>query len=167
MMMDTLELLRLILTHVIDDIYMHEHQVEFNGTITNDIGVSYVNRIARKTPKKPGYFLSFWQKDENNKNTPFTSNDAADYLVVVINTIEEQGYFVFPRSILEEKGILKTNKHKGKMGFRIYTKDDNLNPTAQKTYEWMQPFYTPLAMTQYLESLHRVLNSSSTDELNE
>ena len=29
-------------------------------------------RLAKKTPKKEGYFTVFWKKDQDNKNIPYT-----------------------------------------------------------------------------------------------
>ena len=33
-------------------------------------------RVANITPNKVGYFVAFWEKDENNKNQPFTYEQA-------------------------------------------------------------------------------------------
>ena len=32
-------------------------------------------RLAKKTPKKEGYFTVFWKKDQDNKNIPYTDRD--------------------------------------------------------------------------------------------
>ncbi len=51
-------------------------------------------------------------------------------MIIVIDE-ELSGYFLFPRELLVEKGILTTFEHKGNMAFRVYPKWCNqLNKTA-------------------------------------
>lgn len=35
-------------------------------------------RVAKKTPAKIGQFVAFWKKDQNNKNQPYSSEEAAE-----------------------------------------------------------------------------------------
>ena len=41
-------------------------------------------RLAKKTPKKEGYFTVFWKKGQDNKNIPYTDEDLGDELVIVV-----------------------------------------------------------------------------------
>lgn len=55
-------------------------------------------RVAKITPNKIGQFVSFWEKDETNKNQAFSYDNATDLLV--INTFNDNGdfgQFVFPK----------------------------------------------------------------------
>lgn len=73
-------------------------------------------RVAKITPTKIGQFVSFWEKDEANKNQAFTYDNATDLLV--INTFNDNGdfgQFVFPKEILLQQNILRTSSTKGKM----------------------------------------------------
>lgn len=99
-------------------------------------------RTAKKTPKKSGYFTVIWIKDKNMKNCPYSENDLFDYLAVVINNQDQKGLFLFPKKVLIDKGILSSSKHKGKMGFRVYTPWDTcLNTTARRTYSWQVNYF--------------------------
>ena len=40
-------------------------------------------------------------------------------MIIVIDD-ELNGYFLFPRELLVEKGILASSKYQGKMAFRVY-----------------------------------------------
>ncbi len=82
--------------------------------------INFKSRLAKKTPKKQGYFVVIWKKDSLNKNIPFNENDIGDYLVVNILDNNNEGQFVFTVSILIEKGIIQSKKSKGKMAFRVY-----------------------------------------------
>ncbi|RAI81032.1 hypothetical protein BFS35_005545 [Macrococcoides goetzii] len=116
---------------------------EYEGLHISSGNFNFISRLAKKTPKKPGYFVAIWKKDENHKNTSFNKNDIGDYLVVNILDNNNEGQFVFPVSVLIEKGIIQSEKSKGKMAFRVYppwVKD--LNKTAMVSQKWQtEHFY--------------------------
>lgn len=100
-------------------------------------------RVAKITPTKIGQFVSFWEKDEANKNQAFTYDNAADLLV--INTFNDNGdfgQFVFPKEILLQQNILRTSSTKGKMAIRVYPRWDT--PTSKQaiaTQKWQLPYF--------------------------
>lgn len=100
-------------------------------------------RVANKTPNKGGQFVVIWRKGKNNKNKPYTYNEAHDLLVVtVFNDTLEFGQFIFPKEVLVKKNILATNVKEGKMGFRVYPEWDNpVSKQAIKTQEWQLPYF--------------------------
>ncbi|HDC9896566.1 TPA: MepB family protein [Staphylococcus aureus] len=103
---------------------------------------TYQSRLAKKTPTKAGYFVTCWTKDENNCNQPYAKEAFADYLMIIVIDEELSGYFLFPRELLVEKGILTTFEHKGKMAFRVYPKWCNqLNKTAGQTQKWQCKYF--------------------------
>ncbi|HDP4221945.1 TPA: MepB family protein [Staphylococcus aureus] len=103
---------------------------------------TYQSRLAKKTPTKAGYFVTCWTKDENNCNQPYSKEALADYLMIIVIDEELSGYFLFPRELLVEKGILTTFEHKGKMAFRVYPKWCNqLNKTAGQTQKWQCKYF--------------------------
>lgn len=103
---------------------------------------TYQSRLAKKTPTKAGYFVTCWTKDENNCNQPYSKEAFADYLRIIVIDEELSGYFLFPRELLVEKGILTTFEHKGKMAFRVYPKWCNqLNKTAGQTQKWQCKYF--------------------------
>lgn len=105
--------------------------------------INFKSRLAKKTPKKQGYFVAIWKKDAFNKNTPFTEDDIGEYLVVNILDNNNEGQFVFPVSVLIEKGIIQSENSKGKMALRVYppwVKD--LNKSAMVSQKWQtEHFY--------------------------
>lgn len=103
---------------------------------------TYQSRLAKKTPTKAGYFVACWTKDENNCKQPYSKEAFADYLMIIVIDEELSGYFLFPRELLVEKGILTTFEHKGKMAFRVYPKWCNqLNKTAGQTQKWQCKYF--------------------------
>ena len=65
-------------------------------------------RLAKKTPKKEGYFTVFWKKDQNNKNIPYTDGDLGDELVIVVIDNCHCGLFIIPKEVAISKKILST-----------------------------------------------------------
>ncbi len=77
--------------------------------------------MAKITPTKVGQFVSFWEKDEANKNQAFSYDNATDLLVInTFNNSGDFGQFVFPKEVLLKQKILKNVNSKGKMAITIF-----------------------------------------------
>lgn len=108
---------------------------EFNG-------VEFKSRLAKKTPKKPGYFVAFWCKNKIDKNRPFNFDESKDKLIINILDGSKKGQFIFPKELLVKKGIISSEKHKGKMAIRVYPSwEQSLNKTAVSTQKWQIPYF--------------------------
>jgi hypothetical protein len=114
-------------------------------------------RVAKITPNKIGQFVSFWEKDETNKNQAFSYDNATDLLV--INTFNDNGdfgQFVFSKKVLLKQNILKTVNTKGKMAIRVYPSWDT--PTSQQalaTQKWQLPYF--IKIDHASSSIHELL----------
>lgn len=100
---------------------------------------TFRSRLAKKTPKKDGYFLTPWTKNAEGTNIPFIAEEFCDYLLVFIIDENHQGYFSFPREELARRGVLTNKTQKGKMAFRV--SPDwclELNPSAKREQKWQQ-----------------------------
>ena len=51
-------------------------------------------RLAKRTPKKEGYFTVFWKKDQKNQNIPYTNEDLGNELIIVIIDNDKRWLFV-------------------------------------------------------------------------
>jgi hypothetical protein len=57
-----------------------------------------------------------------------------------------KGQFVFPKSKLLEKGILKNEDTQGKMAIRVYPFwEKELNKSAAQTQKWQQEYFIDLS----------------------
>ncbi|RKF19749.1 hypothetical protein DBZ36_04630 [Alginatibacterium sediminis] len=128
----------------------------------NDKRIVY--RKGKVTPDRPGAFLALWQRPapqatEANKPVPYTSSDL-DFLFVrveghsmISDEIEQSlncGLFVFPVSVLVDKGIVSSPTSKGKTGFRVFapwSQDRGtvgtkvFSASGKKTQRWQLPFF--------------------------
>lgn len=102
-------------------------------------------RLAKKTPKKAGYFTAFWQKDENQQNIPYSDQDLADTLIIGVIDGQHRGLFLIPKDAAIKHKILSTQDSKGKMAMRFYPPWClELNKTAQRTQKWQLDYFKPL-----------------------
>lgn len=72
-------------------------------------------RVANITPTKVGQFVAFWEKDKNNKNQPFTYEEAPDLLVITTFTDDgEFGQFFFQKKFFSNGIFLVPVQQRGK-----------------------------------------------------
>ncbi|EOL46071.1 MepB family protein [Enterococcus phoeniculicola] len=103
---------------------------------------TYRSRLAKRTPKKIGYFVAFWEKSTTGKNQAYQYDSSPDKLIISIIDEERKGQFIFQKEILLEKGILRSTTTKGKMGIRVYPSwETSLNKTALNTQNWQKPYF--------------------------
>jgi hypothetical protein len=115
---------------------------------------SIICRNAKVTPKKAGQFVTFWKRDSNGTTTPFDENDAFDFYVINVNDSNGIGQFVFPKSVLIEKGITTTSKKDGKRGFRVYPSWDKVSSKqAIKTQQWQLNYFIAIDPNLDLETV--------------
>lgn len=99
-------------------------------------------REAKITPTKIGQFVTLWKRIGENPIQPFATSDDFDLVIINTNTAANSGQFIFPKSILEQKGYLQSQSKKGKLGFRVYPSwDKTLNKQAQQTQKWQLNYF--------------------------
>lgn len=105
-------------------------------------GMNIICRSSKITPKKIGQFVTFWKRNNNGITEPFNENDEIDYYVINVNSENNLGQFVFPKSELINKGIIATKLKDGKRGFRVYPIWDKAeNKQAKKTQKWQLNYF--------------------------
>ena len=99
-------------------------------------------RRAKITPTKSGQFVTLWKRiNADSAIQPFDNSDDIDLFVISVNTETRHGQFIFPKSILVEKGIV-TNKKAGKRAIRVYPIwDVPTSKLAQKTQKWQLDYF--------------------------
>jgi hypothetical protein len=111
-------------------------------------GMNIVCRSAKITPAKAGQFVTFWKRKGSGPIEPFHLNDKIDFFVVNVQFNNQLGQFVFPVSLLIEKGIISTPEKEGKRAFRVYTVwDENLNRQAEQTQRWQLKYFYEIGNT--------------------
>ncbi len=114
-------------------------------------GLHIISRNSKITPKRVGQFVTFWKRNENGIIEPFYENDLIDFYVVNTRTEDKFGQFVFPKSVLIQKGIISTVKKEGKRGFRVYPNWDMVNNNqAERTQKWQLDYFYEISKSTAL-----------------
>lgn len=150
----------LLLLQNADEQITHPQNAQYNGKAFTLNNQHIFYRKAKITPDRPGAFLALWKRSEHNSRpSPFTNE--FDYLLVEVSsdgitTINNQamtikrGLFIFPMSVLLDKGIVAAAKQKGKTAFRVFppwSESRALNGSgvfshaAKKTQRWQCSYF--------------------------
>ena len=120
---------------------------------------SIVFRVAKITPTKIGQFVTLWKRIGKGPIQPFDFTDAIDLIVISVRKDNRVGQFVFPKSILCEKGIISTTNKEGKRAIRVYPPwDEAINKQAQKTQQWQLDYFLEITSDEAvnLENVKRL-----------
>lgn len=124
-------------------------------------GKSIQFRVSKITPTKIGQFVTIWKRNKEGITEPYDSSDQLDFIIIFSESGEKAGYFLFPSSILIEKGIISHKNKQGKRGIRVYPPwDIAANKQAQKTQSWQTNYFVSIEKNDEMgiELLRNLLN---------
>ncbi|SMD10042.1 MepB family protein [Pedobacter nyackensis] len=105
-------------------------------------GKTVQHRISKITPTKTGQFVTIWKRNKNGITEPFDISDDLDFIIITARSGDNFGQFIFPKSVLADKGIITRNGKEGKRGIRVYPPWDNAtNKQAIKTQSWQIKYF--------------------------
>lgn len=138
----------------ISDLKLEPESEAYNACQFKLNGRNILSRCAKTTPKKAGQFVTCWKRNRNGPIEPFDESDSIDFYAITVQTEQAIGQFVFPRSILLEKGIISTYKREGKRGFRVYPIwDTPKSKQAQLTQQWQLGYFYEIDNTMDLKKV--------------
>ncbi|MFD3458779.1 MepB family protein [Nocardia fluminea] len=116
------------------------------GASVSEVGCGRVRfRVGKRTPAKPGLFVSVWQRAGDGSTEPFAAEDGIDLLVITVGEESWVGQFVFPRHALVEHGIVSVAGRGGKRGFRVYPPwSATQNEQARNSQKWQSAYFLDL-----------------------
>jgi hypothetical protein len=99
-------------------------------------------RVSKITPKKAGQFVTIWKRNKNGITEPFDMSDGIDFIIISSRSGDHVGQFIFPVTILADKGIITRNADEGKRGLRVYPPWTIVtNKQAEKTQAWQTEYF--------------------------
>jgi hypothetical protein len=105
-------------------------------------------RVAKITPTKVGQFVTLWKRIGKGPILPFDMADPVDLFVISVRKPGHLGQFVFPKSVLYEKGIVSKDGQGGKRAMRVYPSWDVAeNSQAKKTQAWQLLYFFEIALS--------------------
>jgi hypothetical protein len=103
-------------------------------------------RVSKITPTKIGQFVTLWKRNGKGPIEPFDRTDVLDLVIISARHETNFGHFIFPKSVLFEKGILSLNGKGGKRAIRVYPPwDIAINKQAQTTQKWQLNYFLDLS----------------------
>ena len=100
------------------------------------------HRVSKITPTKIGQFVTIWKRSAAGITKPFDVSDKIDFIIISSRSGNHFGQFIFPISVLAEKGIVTHNGKEGKRGIRVYPPwDVPTNKQAEKTQSWQLNYF--------------------------
>jgi hypothetical protein len=99
-------------------------------------------RVSKITPTKIGQFVTIWKRNKDGITEPFDILDELDFIIITSKSGNNFGQFIFPKSVLGDKGIITRNGKEGKRGIRVYPPwDIPTNRQAVKTQSWQTKYF--------------------------
>lgn len=115
-----------------------------------------IHRLSKITPTKTGQFVTIWKRNDKGITAPFDFLDNFDFIIITSKSDENLGQFVFPKSVLLEKGIISNNNTSGKRGIRVYPPwDIPTSKQAEKTQNWQTKYFYSINNIEFVKKLLR------------
>lgn len=143
----------------------HSESVEYEACSFELNGKKIQHRVSKITPTKTGQFVAIWKRNQEGKTEPYHSSDELDFMCITSLRGDYFGQFMFPKSVLIEKGILTTNTKLGKRGMRVYPPwDVATNQQARKTQAWQLNYFFTVNTESFseFESIKEFFANSKT-----
>jgi hypothetical protein len=105
-------------------------------------GKTIQQRFSKITPTKSGQFVTIWKRNKDGVTEPFDTSDDFEFVIITARNDNHFGQFIFPKSVLADKGIITRTGKEGKRGLRVYPPwDTTTNKQAEKTQSWQIKYF--------------------------
>ena len=99
-------------------------------------------RVGKITPTKIGQFVTLWKRIGKGPIQPYDITDPIDLFIVSVRNNQHFGQFVFPKTVLYQKGVISKDCIGGKRAMRVYPPWDKVdNQQAEKTQHWQLLYF--------------------------
>ncbi len=120
----------------------HLESTEYGACSFELNGHTIQYRVSKITPTKTGQFVTIWKRNNDGITEPFDILDDLDFIIITSKSGENFGQFIFPKSVLADKGIITSNGKEGKRGIRVYPPwDITTNKQAMQTQSWQSKYF--------------------------
>ena len=86
--------------------------------------------------------MTIWKRNKDGTTEPFDISDDIDFIIITSKCGCNFGQFIFPKSVLADKGIITNNGKEGKRGIRVYPPWDTvISKQAMKTQSWQTKYF--------------------------
>ena len=118
-------------------------------------GKRLVLRVAKTTPTKTGQFVTIWKRPHPDAEiAPLDEADPVDVVIIAVSDGARHGFFIFPRKVLLERGVMSRAGAGGKRALRVYPPwcaPESIQ--AQRTQRWQAACFVAPGDPRRLEQL--------------
>ena len=122
-----------------------EHEAEskeYGACVVEVNNIRAKFRTGKITPTKIGQFVTLWKRIGKGPIEPHDLTDPVDLFIISVRNNEHFGQFVFPKTVLYEKGVVSKNGLGGKRAMRVYPPWDTTdNDQAKKSQRWQLLYF--------------------------
>lgn len=124
------------------DLALHLEGIAYSNCTFLLNGKKMLHRVSKITPLKTGQFVTIWKRNKEGITVPYDIADELDFLIITSKSGDNFGQFIFPKSVLADKGIISNNGIGGKRGMRVYPPwDITKSKQAAKTKCWQVKYF--------------------------
>ena len=148
----------------IENLNQHQESIEYGACSFMINGKIIQQRFSKITPTKTGQFVTIWQRNKDGITAAFDFTDNLDFIIITSRSGDNFGQFIFPKSILADKGIISYKGKEGKRGIRVYPPwDIATNKQAEKTQNWQTKYFLTIKndTSTDLELLKKLFRTSN------
>lgn len=146
------------LTLNITNLQPEQESQEYGGIRFELNGSNIIFRKAKITPTKTGQFVTLWKRKKDGPIEPFNEQDNFNFVIIITRFENKLGLFIFPKTLLAQKGVISTTKKDGKRALRVYPPWDR--PTSKQavnTQKWQ---------AEYFINIDKTINKDQTQQFN-
>jgi hypothetical protein len=143
---------------------LNSESVEYGACSFELNGQRVEHRTSKITPTKAGQFVTIWKRNRNGVTEPFDLSDNIDFVVITSKSGDKIGQFIFPKSVLVDKGIISQNGKGGKRGIRVYPSWVlTTSRQAEKTQSWQTKYFVTIESdgSTDLDLIKKLFNNKS------
>jgi len=130
---------------VLTDLKQNFESTDYGACSFKLNGKTIQYRVSKITPTKIGQFVTIWKRNKDGITAPFDVSDGVDLMIITSKSGADFGQFIFPISVLADKGIITRNSKQGKRGIRVYPPWDIVtNKQAKQTQSWQTKYFLPI-----------------------
>jgi hypothetical protein len=119
-----------------------EESAEYGAYVFKLNNFSVRFRVAKITPAKIGQFVTLWKRLHNGPIQPYDDSDLVDFFIINTRKEERFGQFIFPKSVLSQRGVFSINGKGGKRAIRVYPPwGITISRQAKKTQQWQLEYF--------------------------
>ncbi len=118
-------------------------------------------RVGKITPKKVGFFFTIWKRIGTGPIMPYDLSDPIDLFIFSVCSKDHFGQFIFPKTVLYEKGVISKEEKGGKRAIRVYPPWAlTVSPQAKNTQSWQEDYFFEIPKDKSVDSfrLHDLLS---------